>query len=117
MSESEQCTCGSGGHPRHCRAHPLAFEAHCLSLDAYAQIPDCSASETDAYEATLAAWVEAERADARQRVEAAAPRPMMPGERAALRRMIDVCNCDATACPTCRDQTVLFEYLEGGGHD
>ena len=26
------CTCGSGGHPRECAAHPLARELHCAEI-------------------------------------------------------------------------------------
>lgn len=74
MSDPTACTCGSGGHPRHCSAHPLAYRAHCCLLNAYAQIPDCPEWELLAYEATLAEWEDAERADWLQRVEAAAPK-------------------------------------------
>ena len=31
------CTCGSGGHPRKCKRHPLRFKMHCAELDAAAR--------------------------------------------------------------------------------
>ena len=31
--EWERCTCGSGGHPRRCTAHPAAFDQHVFMLD------------------------------------------------------------------------------------
>ena len=27
------CTCGSGGHPRHCAKHPEEYAKHCAELD------------------------------------------------------------------------------------
>lgn len=29
----EGCTCGSGGHPRHCKRHPAAYKIHCDEID------------------------------------------------------------------------------------
>jgi hypothetical protein len=30
----EGCTCGSGGHPRHCAKHPEAYAAHVAEINA-----------------------------------------------------------------------------------
>ena len=32
FTKCEPCTCGSGGHPRECEAHPFAFQVHCAEL-------------------------------------------------------------------------------------
>jgi hypothetical protein len=34
----EGCTCGSGGHPRHCARHPCAYEEHCRQLTIESQL-------------------------------------------------------------------------------
>lgn len=68
-----KCTCGSGGHPRHCSAHPWAFDEHVADLNA----PDPEDARTDAealadlevneLRYTQAQWDERERADAAER--------------------------------------------------
>jgi hypothetical protein len=36
----QDCTCGSGGHPRECKKHPLRFDRHVRELNEIGQLED-----------------------------------------------------------------------------
>lgn len=61
------CMCGSGGHPRECKTHPLAYVQHIEDLDLEARLQDLedAASKHDLHRSlgdTLAIQSECEKA-------------------------------------------------------
>lgn len=51
------CTCGSGGHPRHCKRHPDAFEAHVMEMNRDLALEDELDKAKEKLDACQAAWL------------------------------------------------------------
>ena len=57
---TEACRCGSGGHPRECKRHPLAYDQHVAEMNA--ETREVAAERTRTAE-EIAAWCDAQAAD------------------------------------------------------